>query len=65
MSLENILRLDKELAIKYKQLFLLLNISFKLPLKIIYLVKKRKEKSFWLNGYGQNNSHYESYGKTD
>ena len=51
MSLENILGLDKILVKKFKQLFLLLNMSFKLPLKIIYLVKKER-KTFWLNEDG-------------
>ena len=38
--LRNILGLDKKLVMKFKQVFLLLNVSFKLPLKIIYLVRK-------------------------
>ena len=40
MSLEKILGLDNKLVIKYKQAFTLLNMSFKIPLKIIYPVKK-------------------------
>ena len=39
----------QELVMKYKQVFLLLKMSFKPPLKIIYLVKNRG-KSFWLDG---------------
>ena len=50
MSLENILGLDKKLGMKFKQLFILLKMGFKLTLKIIYLVRERNEKQFWLNG---------------
>ena len=54
MSLEKILRLDKKLGVKFKQVFLLLNMSFEFPFEIIYLVIK-KGKSFWLNGDGRKN----------
>ena len=51
MSLEKILALDKKLVMKYKQVFILLNMSFKLPLKIIY--PARKERIFFnFNGDG-------------
>ena len=50
MSLENILGLEKKLVLKYKQEFLLLNMRFKLPLKIIYLVKKERKNNFGLMG---------------
>ena len=49
MSLENSLALDKMLVVKFKQVFLILKMSFKLPLKLIYLVKKQRKKLFWLN----------------
>ena len=48
-SLENILGLDKKLAMKFKQVFLLLKTSFKLPLKITYLVRKERKNHFgWM-----------------
>ena len=47
---------------KYKQVFLLLNMSFKLLFaNNIYC----KNKSFWLNGDGLKTFYYESYGETD
>ena len=51
MSLESILGLDKKLVMKYKKVFLLLKMSFKIPLKIIYIIKN-KGKSCWLNEGG-------------
>ena len=43
MSLEDTLGLDKKLVMKYKQVFISLKTSFKIPLKIIYLVKKGRK----------------------
>ena len=63
MSLENILGLDKGLVIKFKQVFLLLNMSFKLPFKIIYPVKKERKIIFFEWGWTKTITHYEFYGK--
>ena len=52
MSLENILGLYKKIVMKFKKIFLLLNMGCKLPLKIIYLAQK---KTFWFNGSGLKN----------
>ena len=52
MCLEVDLMLDKKLMMEYKQVFLILKKSFKIPLKIIYGVKGKREKSFWLHGDG-------------
>ena len=46
MSLENILGLDKKLGMKFKQVFILLKMGFKLTLKIIYLVRKEMKNNF-------------------
>ena len=43
MSFENILGLDEMLLMKFKQVFLLLKMIYKLPLKLIYLVKKQRK----------------------
>ena len=65
MSLENILGLDKNLVMKFKQAFILYKMSFKLPLKIIYLVRKERKNHFGWMGMEQKIAHYESYGKID
>ena len=41
MSLENILGLDKEVVMKLKQVFLLLKMSFKIPLEKKIFVKRK------------------------
>ena len=56
-------RVRKKLVMKYKKAFLLLKMSFKLPLRKLNIVRKGKEKSFWLKGDGLICFHYESYGK--
>ena len=43
-------RYDNKLVIKFKQVFLLLKTSFKLLLKLIYLVRKKRNIIFWFNG---------------
>ena len=40
------LRLDKELMMEYKQNFLIFNMSFKIPFKIIYWVKQKRKNIF-------------------
>ena len=65
MSSENILGLDNKLVMKSKQVFLSLNTSFKLPLKIIYLVKKEKKHNLVEWGWTKKIAHYEYYGKID
>ena len=64
MCLENILGLEKKLVMEYKQVFLVLKMSFKITLKIIYLVKKG-EIVLVGQGWTKTISHYESYGKKD
>ena len=55
MTLEDIFRLDKKLIMKCEQVFLILKMSFKFPLKIIYLVKQESKNNFgcmvmdWVN----------------
>ena len=51
MSLGNNLGLNKTLVMTFKQLFLLLDTSFKILLKRLHLVKKN-ERQFWLNSDG-------------
>ena len=63
MSLEEILELDKKLVMKYKQVFILLNMRFKIPFKIIYAVWKEGENIFGWMGMDWKIAHYESYGK--
>ena len=65
MSLEKILGLDKKLVMKFKQLFILLKMSFKIPLQIIYLVRKERKIILVEWGWTKKIDHYESYGKTD
>ena len=65
MSLENSLGLDNKLVIKYKQVFTLLNMSFKLPLKIIYPVKNKLRIILVEWGRNKTIAHYESYCKID
>ena len=49
MSLEDILGLDNMLVVEFKQVFILLKMSFKIPLKLIYPVKKQKKNYFgWM-----------------
>ena len=57
--------LEKKLVMKYKQVFPLLNMSFKLPFKIIYIVKNRGKIIVVEWEWTKYNAHYESYGKTD
>ena len=64
MSLENILRLDKKLMIKYKQVFLILKTSFKFPLKILYLVKEDRNNNLGCMVMDSKIAPQESYGKT-
>ena len=65
MSLENILELDKKLVIKFKKGFILLNMSFKLTLKLIYLaINHGRNYSGW-KGMDWKIAHYESYEETD
>ena len=64
MSLENTLGLDKKLVIKFKQLFMLLNMSFTLPLKIICPVRNQGKFYFGCMEMDKTKSHYESYGRT-
>ena len=52
MCLEVNLGLDKKLMMEYKQLFLILKTSFKIPLKIIYWVYEKEKKLIWLHGDG-------------
>ena len=49
----------------YKQLFLLLNMSSKLPLKIIYFLIKEMKNIFVEWVWTKKITHYEPYGKTD
>ena len=65
MSLENILGLDEKLVMKFKQLFLLLKMSLKPPLKLINLVKSKDKIILFEWGWTKKIAHYESYGKID
>ena len=65
MHLEEILGLDNKLVMKFKQVFILLKMNFKLTLKIIYLARKERKKYIFEWGWTENISHYESYVKTD
>ena len=44
--------LDKKLIMEYKEVFLILKTSFKIPLKNNLLEPRKKGKSFWLHGDG-------------
>ena len=65
MYLENILGLGKKLVMKFKESFLLLNMSFKSWLNIIYPVRKELKNIFGWMGMDRNIAHYKSDGKTD
>ena len=53
MCLEVKLWLEKKFMIKYKEVFLILKMSFKFPFKNV-LEGRKKEKSFLLHGDGLN-----------
>ena len=65
MSLENILGLDNKLVMKFKQVFILLKMSFKILLKIIYVVKRNQNIILVEWGWTKTIAHYESYENTD
>ena len=60
MSLDNILGLDKKLVMTFKQVYILLKMSFKLLLSL-----ENKQKKIILVEWGWNKKfpQYESYGK--
>ena len=39
-------KVRQDVIMKYKQVFIILNISFKVPLKIIYLVEQERKNHF-------------------
>ena len=56
-------RVRQEVGDEIKTSFFLVNMSFKLPLKLIYLVKKKRKIIFVEWGWNKKFAHYESYGK--
>ena len=65
MSLEEILGLNKNLLMKFKHIFILLRMSFNLPLKLIYLLKNKIKIILVEWGWTKQMDDYEFYGKTD
>ena len=56
-------RVRQEVGDEIKTSFFLVNMSFKLPLKLIYLVKNKRKIIFVEWGWNKKFAHYESYGK--
>ena len=65
MSLQSNLGLDNNLVMKYKQLFIILKMRFKIRLKIIYFVQNKVKIIFVEWGWTKTIARHESYGKTD
>ena len=52
MPLGKNLGIDKTLVVKFEQIFIKLEMSFKIPLERLYPVNNKMKNQFWLNSYG-------------